>query len=120
MVNGIPTNFNRTNITTASNKNTKRISFPFHLKCLNFRENNGSSTTNNIENTIAITIRKEGLSVQSAKKATGSTARPIFLIPTVKAKLSFGLALNVFALNKAIDEIKIAFAGVGTPIKESL
>ena len=60
IVNGMPTNLSSTNNTIAANKKTKRISLPFHLKCLNFRENNGSSATSRKLNIVDSAINKYG------------------------------------------------------------
>jgi len=42
---GIPTNWSIINISKHKPKNTKRISLPVHLKCLNLRAKRGSSDT---------------------------------------------------------------------------
>ncbi len=44
-------------------KNKKRSSFPFHLKCLNLKEKNGISETNNKDIKIIKGTRTDGVTI---------------------------------------------------------
>lgn len=83
-------------INKANIKKEKRTSFPFQPKVLNFKEKIGISDINKKDITTVNTINKYGFKIRLAKGL-------LKFAPIIKGK----------------EQIKIEFAGVFTPIKDS-
>lgn len=93
---GTPMNCSMINNTKLHTKNTKRISLPFQLKCLNLSAMSGSSATS-----------KKDKTRQREHKISGEEKATIAIAPLCEAAI------------KHNEEIKIPFAGVGKPMNES-
>ena len=91
MIKGIPTNCKVISNRMLNPKNTNFVRFPTQPKCLNFKANKGISEISKTLKTIEIILKMQGLKLNP-------------ILPYLKIK--------------GIEQIKIALAGVGTPIKE--
>lgn len=105
MITGIPANFNVASKITDDAIITYRISFPLKPKVLNLRENKGNSATNKND------IRQQKPMNNHGFKKSDFAKKEILcgVIPE-----------NNESAIRGIEEINIALAGVGSPIKDSV